>query len=310
MNWELFISIAGIVVTVVISLLIFFLQKSYNYPGRLSASLINLYRVLGKKPDHYADLSFNLGDYQIENNLLYVKFVLFNDKSFDIAANTPDTIVSMIFPDAINWVDLHVAKQVSQLKVDVSINNDNRSEASISFSLLKQGESILLEGLIETKEEYSRDSLLNQLQFHHRIPNVGNTAKLSFPQEINKKWRSAKILITSMFALGIFIFAFRAIYNDTVPLRYIDQISGKSVSIALNKDSELVVYPKTLTRGGSYIISENFFREHFSPDIRYNRHYEQILAIVCICLLLSFIVLSDWDFFREERRRKKISKYI
>ena len=307
MNWELIISIASIVVTIVISLL---LHNSRKYPGGLSVSLINLYRVLGKKPDHYANLSLNLGDYQIENNLLYVKLILFNEKSFDISATTSESRVTMLFPDTINWVDLHEVKHASQLNVDVSINNFNPSEASIGFSLLKQGESIILEGLIETKEEYTRDSLLNQIQFHHRIPNVGNITKVYCPPEISGKWRATKILFTTFFAVAICLFAFKAIYNDNVPLRYIDQISRKSVAIALNKDSELVVYPKTWTRGGSYIVSEDYFKEHFVPDRTYNRNYEQTFAIVCISLLLLAILLGDWEYIKETRTRKKLSKYI
>ena len=103
--------IAGIVVTVLIAVLIYRLQKTRKYPGRLTASLISMSRVLEEKPEHYVDLTLRLGEYQIEKNLLYLEFLIFNERSYDIKADINDSYVTVLLPDNAKWVDVRVSKQ-------------------------------------------------------------------------------------------------------------------------------------------------------------------------------------------------------
>ena len=307
MNWSIALGIAGIIIT----LLIYYLQRILKYPGRLSTSLISLYRVLGEKPEHYSALSLNYGDYQIEKNLLYLRFLIFNERSYDIKADDLDSRIMVSLPENVQWVDVRVAKQSEHVGASINIVATERSKASIGFNLLRNGESVLFEGLVETEEDQIKGSLFEQMRFSHRIPNVDSFEKVTCPHD-NYRGHSRfrfRSIITYILFIGALL-AFDFAYKDTIPLQYFDKANDKRVSLALNKNGEIVAYPEMFSRRNSYTVSMETYSTSIIPDRTYHRNYTRLFSLIMIGMLILMIVLLEWEEVSDKRRRKRIAKYL
>ena len=312
MDWSIFLGIVGIVVTVVIALLIYHLQKIRRYPGRLSASLISMSRVLGEKPEHYlSELSLSLGEYQIEKNLLYVELLLFNERSYDVSAVEGDARVKVTLRDNAKWVDVRIARQADGVGAAVVLENEDRAVFSLGFDLLRGGESVILEGLVETDNLFSRDSLFEEIQLTHRIPNVGETEKLNCPDR--KYLRSSKLklglfVLFAAFAISALIISL--VIKDTIPLRFIDNQTEKSVSLSVDRNDSIKAYPGKWSRRGSYTMTREYFTKNLVPDTEYHRSFEHFYTIIMSGILLLLLILFEWEDFADYRRWKKVSKYL
>lgn len=312
MNWSIVLGVAGIVITVVITLVIYYLQKVRRYPGRLSASLISLNRVLGERPEHYSDLSLKYGDYQIENGLLYVKLLVFNERAFDLKADVEGEGVLMLLPDNVNWVDVKVARQNEHVNATASMDNHNKSEVIINFDLLRKGESILVEGLIEVSGDYSRHSLFDQIQFKHRMPNVDSTEKVFCPRIHRSRSDRFRERMGLLYAATIIIVFFLSlVIKPDIPLMYLDKGSGKRVSLGVNKHNEIVAYPNSWNKFNDYVIEPDELRTRLVPDSAYRTDYNKNLLLFLVCgVMLVMLVLLEWEIIKESRRRKRLLRYL
>jgi hypothetical protein len=311
MDWGIILGVAGIVVTVVIAFLIYHLQKNRMYPGKISASLLDLYRVLGEKPEHYSHLSLKLGDYQVEKNLIYVKLLFFNERSYDVKADGPDTFISVSLPKNAKWVDARVAKQSEAVDAEVKLDNEVFSRCSLNFGLLRKGESILIEGLIEAAEALSRDYLFDKMVFSHRIPNVCKVEKLYCPSRSRKKYASIRLRFFIPVAIvAILISVFGLFNKQAIPLRYIDKETSKDVSLALNRDEEIIAFPRKWSKRDSYIINAEGFTSRMVPSASYHLGLDHYLSIIMTLLLCLTIMLMEWEDITETRRWKRVSKFL
>ncbi len=311
MDWGIFLGISGIVVTIVIAFLIYHLQKNRKYPGCLSASLLSLYRVLGEKPKHYSDLSLKLGDYQIEKNLIYVRLLIFNERSYDIKSDDPQCYVSVALPKNAKWVDVRVSKQSEQVGAVVMLDKENPSRYSLGFDLLREGESILIEGLIESEDDLSRDALFDRMTLLHRIPNVSKVEKLYCPTRSRMKYASVKLRVYMAVAILAFITSIVSLfYNNTIPLRYIDKETSKSVSLAVNRYDEIVAFPRKWSKGDSYSINTEDFSSRMTPIASYHLGIDHYYSIIMAFFLFLVIIMIEWTDITETRRGKRVSKFL
>lgn len=97
---------------------------------------------------------------------------------------------------------------------------------------------------------------------------------------------------------------------DTIPLQYIDKASDKHVSLALNKNGEIVAYPEMFSRRNSYTVSMETYSTSIIPDQTYHRNYTRLFSLIMLGMLILMIVLLEWEEVSDKRRRKRIAKYL
>lgn len=319
MNWNLILTIISVVLAIAVPALVYYLQRIIRYRGKLSVALIRFDRVLGENPHHYSNLSLKYGEYQIENNLQYVCLLLFNERSYDITHNQqitgfelekPKARVGVAMPKGVKWVDIRILRQSDQVGADVAIDSGNKSKAIVGFDMLRKGESVLLDGLIETENDYNINSLFDKMTFSHRIPQVDVIEKVHLSQEgasCNRRSRTRKHLMRSLFCFAFLAAALVTI--DNIPLRFIDQDNGKTVYFTSNDKGEIIAHYKTPFKRVVYKVDDpSVFSTRMIPVTTPYRGFAFYFSIIASVIFILVFLYIEWKAARDDRRWIRLIK--
>lgn len=291
MDYSVLFGIGGIIVTVVISFLIYSLQRIKRYPGQLSFSVRDLMKVMGDVPRNYEELSLKLGDYEIKDNLLFVELLLFNDQTFDCSCNNIETPLLLELPSGMKWVDVNVRTQSEGVNAVCKNSQSDSQIASLTFELLRKNEYIVIEGLLESAKSTSKTDLLEKITLSHRIPNVAPIKKKAIlsPSEMTNIKKRVRVPIAA-WALVILIIPLRLLFGGQYSLlQFVDNRTGEVQTVCLNKNNELVLARDSFFRPWRpNSISQDVFTQHFSPVFERNRIPKEE---VMMCIMLAFFSL-------------------
>lgn len=143
-------SLAGIVVTVIVSFLIYRLQKVRKYPSQLSYTILNKSKVLQHAHGSFNDISLRYNDYSVSLELHYLEVMVFNPRSSDVGNANSKSTVSLTLPSLSKWVDVKIKSESPSVGSSISISSDSDLNADLKFKLLKKNEFIVIEGLVES----------------------------------------------------------------------------------------------------------------------------------------------------------------
>ena len=309
MDWGLIVGIASIGVTVLIALITHFVKKR-NYPGRMVVSLVNHHLVMGEKPFHYPDLSLNYGAYQIEKKLQYVQILFFNERAHEIKADNARAHVDVKLPAGVEWADIRVLKETEGVGASAEVEDTDLATAKICFDMLRRGDCIWVEGLIETDNNYYSEWLFKKMSFFHRIPELDSIVKVDYlkaSHDTGSLWKHIVVFLVFVMTLLPAIF----FSTDNLPLRFIDVGNGNSSYLFINDKSEIIASPTLLEKNIGYKVDASSFSDKMVPDTTYYRNSRRVF-VTRMAALLSMIAIFIYllIYSCQYLRFKRVLKYL
>ncbi len=288
----------GIVIgiaSIVIAILIYFLQRRIRYPGKLKYALVETWKVMSESPNGYGDLSLKYNDYEIKEELNYVKFIVYNNRSYDYSSGDSDNPVRVTLPDGCKWIDAKVVGHSEEIQAEIV--NKGGKELDLTFKLLRKNEFIEVDGLMESKSQIGLEDLAKVIEVRHRIPNVA-TVKNTALLDANEYKLAMGRLITFGIALSFFVFIlfYTLLGHPMSPLQYKELQSGEIRSLYVNKEGG-VVYHKGMFVWNGYsapIDSKEFFEQYepcFEPSHIGETDYFYLVFFFFIFLVLGYLVV-------------------
>lgn len=308
--WGIVLGVASIA----IAILIYFLQKQIRYPGQLKFAIIETWKVRSTSPNGYGELSLKYNDYVIKEELNYVKFILYNKKSFDYSSGDDDNPVRIVLPEGCNWIDAKIVESSEEIQAEII--NKKGNELDLRFNLLRKNEYIEMDGIMESKSKISLRNLAHVIEVHHRIPNVSSVKNTTILDAYDyKHMKKRLVLIGIMMAFVVFTMVYALVINPTTPLKYKEIESGKTVSVYLDKRGNIVHHNGVLIwNRHSDPISKEDFENKYEPcfelsSINKTDHFA-IGTDLFILLLLASLVIGYSIILLKNNEIKKLNLRI
>ena len=311
-------NLLGVIIGVLglaLSLLLFWIQKIRKYPSQLSYSLLACSRIVGKSDSEFQDVSLHYKEYDVKNDLFYVKSLIFNRRSSDVCASEKDSPISLKLSGDSKWLDIRINKESLNVGSTVVINREMKQTASLSFPLLKKGEYIVIEGLIE-----SSSSLVDNeepiISIDHRIAELDKFDYIPMVTDRRYK-RSMKTLKTYGIAVGVLLVAlvfdfvfpeksairYRRIGDENNPVEYYAGVD-KNNQIILNENRSFSLYIKS-----GKIFSKEEFESHYRPHYCFHHSFRYYYSLVMIVLFVFLYGIMLSDISKDFYRYRLLSKY-
>lgn len=231
--------IFGGVITVLVSLFFYLLQKRSRYPGELRVAVTDFKRIVSKGQNKLDKLSLKYDDFEVSQNLVYYEMIITNSRTYDIKSDESSSPLSFSLPKGSKWIDVQV-KYCSEGVTPVVLQN-NENCIDVCWSLLRKKEYILLAGLIETSTIFSDDKLLADVSITHRIPNISPIKKITVVDKDNYRRLLYYCAFFISFASVLF-FVQLFVPNRLSNIKYLDTETDKVISIYVDRNDNLVLY--------------------------------------------------------------------
>lgn len=302
-------SIAGIVVSIIVSFLIYRLQKVKKYPSQLSYTILSKSKVLQRVPGAFDVLSLKYNDYSVSQELHYIEVIVFNQRSSDVGNAETDSSISVSLPVSAKWVDVRIKRESKD--VGSSISLPSARQADLKFKLLKNMESIIFEGLIESASFFSyRDDKL--LTFSHRIP---NTDKFHYSSKVSDSRFKESIGFFKHTALVILLLLSLLVSSAVIPFSsgvlYRNSEDGQLYKVSVTHNELFAIEsPNGFSFHPKEIIPFSDFLARYVPVSQYHKtaHYG-VPAIMLILVIIMFLLITPSEI-RSIRRYKQLQKFL
>ncbi len=298
--------------TLLFSYLIYRIQKIRRYPGRLSFTVNEFLRVMSNTPVNYDKLSLMYDNYQVKDNLIFIKFCIFNDQKYDCSCQDESTQITVKLPDGAKWIDVKESKGSDDVESKVRIIDEHI--ISVNFNLLRNGEFVCFEGLVESSNHFTKGSLQDSIIVKHRIPNVDKIKKVSvLSSDIrNKTKKMYKICVAySIICFLLLLFLLLSAKNVN-PLKYTEIDTGVNRFFFLDSNNELVYVTKTFpwTTYSKPVSKDSFIKSYTPCFIRDSKLYPDLFVIFMIAIGLVFILPVALIEGQSIHKTKKIEKML
>lgn len=294
--------------SVAVALIIYWLQRIRKYPSKLSYTVPFFSPVLKRVPMNFREISLKYQDLSIEQDLFYVDFMVFNTRKSDVGLPNIDSSLCVGLPSKTRWVDVQVKNECEGIGSTVVINQDNPSEAILSFHMMRVNESIRIEGLIEAS---SLDFLgLDEpfLSFRHRIRDLDKLKYIPYISDAayrkSKKtlWRYMVFLVL---LIGLLIALFIIPQNSRI--LYSNNETEEKVNVSVNPLNEIVISPYGKVSKGEVISFEELIGK-YTPIPQYQKSGSLYYSIAISMLSLLIYCFLVYNTCRDIYRHRIISK--
>lgn len=280
------------VASAIIAVLLFLLQRRIKYPGQLKFAVIETWKVMTASPKGYKDLSLRYNDCEIKEDLEYVKFLMYNVRSYDYSSGEEGDSIRITLPDGFRWIDAKIVNQSEE--VHAEIVDRTSKEISVRFKLLRKNEFVELDGLLECKAKTKLQEMDEVIRVRHRISNVASVKNVSLIDPTEYK-RAKSYLKTFWVVLFLFlsILGYSLVINPASPIKFKNVNTGEKQVLCVDKDGN-IVYHKGLFLWNGYsdpITPEEFMRQ-YEPSFESSKFersdyvYLAMFSIMAIVLVL------------------------
>lgn len=229
----------GGIISILVSLFFYLLQKRSRYPGELRLAVTDFKRIVSKGREKLDKLSLKYEGYEVNKNLVYFEIIITNRRSYDIRNDDSASPLTLSLPKGSKWIDVQVKS--CNMGVSPGISFKDNDSFNINWNLLRKGEFILLAGLIETSSIFSDEKLLDVVSVSHRIPNLSPIKKVSVgDNDYYKKMTRACWVYFAVMSLLLLASIF--ITPKLSNIRYVDMDTKEVVSLYVDKSDSLVLY--------------------------------------------------------------------
>ena len=249
--------------------------------------ILDVRRVVNRMQFIPGDLSLESQGISIENNLMAVEFAVLNQREFDIVLQDNEFITFRL-PEGYSWVTLNVCKCIEAASPQL-LKSEERREYRLNISMLKKGDYIVLEGLVDTKDLLNYWDFKRLLHIDYRLAEVGDCNVFVLP-EFDKKLARRFWCFLIFFSAALFAFLllpqFRHPFRD---IMYFDLQDSTYKAIMVDYHNQYRVVDNTLHFfSKSRVISQEVLEDRFIPTPIY---CEDKTARIMVCVLLVFVLL-------------------
>lgn len=201
MTTSTFLTILGIVVTVILGAWGVHLAIAQRYPGRITFVKEACIGIFDSIVRNLPELSVSYKDRPVSENLVLLKGFLLNTGSKDVTESMAEKGLSLNLPEDFRWLTARVVSASPNVR-----GSTRCSERSIFFEmgLFRCNEHIRFEALAEVPAETDRGEstlggILEQaLTFDHRIADTRKVDKQELLTESQRRrWRNQSVLMGS-----------------------------------------------------------------------------------------------------------------
>ena len=304
------LSIALTVLGILLSVLLYQLQKKKKYPSKLNYSILECSRFLSTITEGFNDLSLKLNDALITNNIYYTRLVVFNTRMSDVCADGNIGGIRFKLDNQSKWVSAQIKSESDNVDAGIQICNDASDTMILNFSLLKKDEFVIIEALMEAK-----NSLLSSdgegLSLSHRIPELDKLTYLSSVSRREYELRRKSFRLKMGYViLCVLLLIVSLLIPDRGMVQYKNNLDGKRYSVSVDKDENVIVtkmWSWPFSKGESMTAAE--FESQFAPDYSYHKNwmrvYNSVLFIVLVVCMGSLTMIDVMTF----NRHKLLKKY-
>lgn len=276
--------------TIIVSFLIYRLQKVRKYPSQLSYTILSKSKVLQHAHGSFNDISLRYNDYSVSMELHYLEVMVFNPRSSDVGNSEMDSTVSITLPGLSKWVDVKIKYESPSVGSSISQSSDSERQADMKFKLLKKNEYIVFEGLVESVFFFNLpdDKVLT---FSHRIPNLDVFRCVSHVSE--KQYKNCKSIIRwAAFSVLAFLSlaVLRSLSSNYSRVLYRGSEDNKVYSASINKNEQILLDNQSSFSFKSKVIPFDEFSSRFSP-VRLYKQSPIVLVQTILDLVFSIIIL-------------------
>ena len=264
-------------------------------------------------PNNYQNLSLTYEDYQVKDNLLYIKFCIFNTQSYDCSCPKDTQPIIIEVPEGVKWIDSKVSKQSPDVESGSNMINDR--ELGIHFNLLRDKEYLSIDGLLESSLDLDQDELQDKIRIKHRIPNFGAVKKVTGLSSYGIKKSKRRIWSILVYLMIIFLTVGMVwVFNEKAsPLKFVENSSGMARSFYLNKDNQLVYLERDFpwNRYSDPIPRDSFERDYSiswtQTQYADNSFLFMLGSIGLLFIMGSLIVAVEVYSIRKSKKIEKIT---
>lgn len=287
------------VASAVIAILLYFLQRRIKYPGQLRFVVIETWKVMSSSPKAYKDLSLKFNDCEIKEDLEYVKFMMYNVRSYDYSSGDEGAPVRLTLPDDYKWIDAKIVNRSEEVQAEIV--DITSKELSVRFKLLRKNEFIELEGLLERKAKTTLREIADVIKVHHRIPNVASVKNVALVD--SNEYQKAKSYLRT-FGVVLFLFLSILLYSLVIkpasPIKFKNVNTGEKQVLLVDKDGK-IVYHKGLFiwNGYSDPITPEEFLKQYEPCFESSKFektdfiYLGLFSVITVVLLMCIITYAS-----------------
>lgn len=311
-------SLLGVIIGVLglaLSLLLFLIQRIKNYPGQLCYSILDCSKIVEKKESSFKDVSLQYKDYNVEDSLFYVKILVFNQRTFDVKAETSESSISLLLSNESKWLDVGIKHESEGVGSSVCVDEKIKHKAYLSFPLLRKEESILIEGLIESSLSIS-DNEESILRVNHRIS--GLDAFKYIPVVTERMYKRCKRMIKimgSIMGITLLIMVFTLFRPYRSPILYnniCDPKDSTEYRVELDKKERIIVDEYQLISlriNSGRTIPKEEFELNYRPAYHFHESYVLYYNIGSTLMLFFLLVYLLYYTIREIGRYKLLSRF-
>lgn len=316
LNLETILAVTGVIATIVIG----YLGVKYTLKYRKNTSIIflknssiSLFKSVVKNLD---ELEINFKGKKIEENLIIFKGTFFNNGNVDIDNSIIHTPLEITLPKNFSWVNQKIIGSSKGLNANIE---KRENKLIIQWDLLKEGEYIVFESLVEYKSDEGNDGktgnltskLLKEITFDHRITNLKKIKKEgSIPRPMGAGPLTFLILLMLFLILpgfyvsiGQFFFPKYQVLNEVIldsKTEFVEtKANDKNEVVLVNSSGDelktMTLEEYQITKGDSSIIQKE--------DINY-------WILIFVGLISTFYLVAFIVFITNEIRERKLYKKI
>ncbi|WP_417613002.1 hypothetical protein [Owenweeksia hongkongensis] len=244
-----FLGIGGIVLTLIFGVYTIWTTKKSQKKVSIGLEKKECYSLF-KKEINRLNIDVNYAGKSIDNYLILFKGNLVNNGYKDIDKSSVYKPLRIKSKNEFKWLEASLSEVPDGATVELNKLDDTTLE--LKWDLLKKGEQIEFETLIEIPQETEiediSDEFYNSLDFDFRITDVNNVDKLSetFPKEKKKIRKKRKLLIMGLLAFiaGLYILfspelpESLSLFKDKKEIHYLAQYGNQNKSINVTPNSK------------------------------------------------------------------------
>lgn len=305
-----FLTILGLIATVIFGILSVDLFKRKRNPGKLTLvkqSTLGLFNNIAKNFD---EISILYKAEPIKENVIYLKASFINDGDIDIEGKTVEKTLNLELENDLKWIKSKVTQTSPEL-ISTSEILEDKQNLRFNFGLIRKREYFQFEALIETNDsKIDADDIYEKIKISHRIANTQkvNVTSLLSEEQLDRKKKKIKsfgFMMGFQLLFVIVLFLIQLLYFKEAPIYY-KASDGISYTVKAKTDESIQLKNIDSKEKTTISIAEFQKPEKFKPYIPTQTFWEKLesTAYMIPLLIILMLVFTGGEYW-ELRKSKK-----
>lgn len=313
MFWTVFLSILGIVATVVLGAWAIYIGVRHQYPGQITFVNEKTIRLFDEIVRNFSELSVLYEGKPVDPNLVLIEGSLLNTGRKDIDPQMVEHKLKCNLPEGFRWVRAKRIGATEHVQADVAIVNDTALE--FTMGLLRRNEFVRFQALAAVPHEGKKDSSLeDSLSFSHRIADTCSVQKVRISSNRTQKRisRILSIVFSIYLSFGAFHLVYYFIRHEPVLVYSIRTDEGALVLVKVSAEADNTVKVQGIsqTYSATFTLDQFQKRREGSETIQFQRRMSHLVTgiMTTVIALMAFGMICP--LYLEERSQRRLRRIL